>query len=343
MADQEVPDFFEEEEEEPLSLPNILSEELAEHQQSLLLFHGQDYIGLPQKTLIRLDRATLGLRGLMLLAAPPNVGKTALAVQLGLDVVRHNPDACFLFLSMEMPRRTIAWRMLCNLASLEWSTMVMGGRSASGKTLGGLDEEQQKRLEASRVILGEVGERIMVLDYENFPEPTVEKVIFELVRLKDRSHTSRAFILVDYLQVFPLPHGMSEDLGIHSEEEANRWRVEAMKAIRDLSGDAVLVISEMTRADPHGEWKPTMEDVVGSPRAVYTPDMVFLQKPLPEDLAAREFGGNLEHAKREMQRLGISFQRLEIAKGRDGVTRANIPLTFFYSQTRFAEGFRGFL
>ena len=49
----------------------------------------------------------------MLLAAAPNVGKTALAVQLGTDIVVHNKDACFVFLSLEMPRAEILTRIKC--------------------------------------------------------------------------------------------------------------------------------------------------------------------------------------------------------------------------------------
>ena len=322
------------------SIPT-LDQEFPSHEEALRSQGSGELMGLAQKGMPRLDRATLGLRGLMLLAAAPNVGKTALSVQVGLDLVRNNPDACFLFLSLEMPRRLIVSRMLCNLARIDWSGLGRGLEAASEPDLPGpAGELGQKVARASRT-LREAGRRIMILDHGNCPVPTVETVVEQMRILKQKTGAERGLILIDYLQVFPIPSDQEQDLQIHSEEEANRWRVGAMKDIRDLSGDPVMVISEMHAGSGEDE-SVAMRDVVGSPRAIYTPDMVFLLQPLPEAKALREIGGDPATAKREMLKLGIAFHELHITKGRDGVTRTVIPLTFFYRQTRFVEGFRKF-
>lgn len=110
-----------------------VAEELRAHEERLEKWRGREYIGLPQKTLDDLDQATLGLRGLMVLAAAPNVGKTALSVQLGTDVVVHNPDACFIFLSLEMTRWDILSRIKCRLAKMDWKTLVFGSQRSQGE------------------------------------------------------------------------------------------------------------------------------------------------------------------------------------------------------------------
>ena len=50
-----------------------VADELADHEERLAQWRGREFIGLPQRTLPTLDGLTLGLRGLMLLAAAPNV------------------------------------------------------------------------------------------------------------------------------------------------------------------------------------------------------------------------------------------------------------------------------
>lgn len=308
--------------------PLTLDQELAEDSRRLALLRGRPALGLLQATLPRLDAATLGLRGLMLLAAAPNVGKTALACQLGLDAVRQDPEACFLALSLEMPRLDLLRRLLCNLSRLEWRALTLeAGEPAQGQAL------DQARRE-----LALLGRRILILDDQNFPRPTVDGLLEALARLKRERGARRALLLVDYLQVFPLPPGWTA-----GQEEADHWRVGAMKTLRDQSGEAVLVISEADKPGPGQPWAASLQEVRGSSRAVYTPDMIFLLQALGEDEALREIGGDPRAAREQMRQMGLAFQRLVIAKGREGVERQTINLTFFHRQSRFAQGFRVFL
>jgi hypothetical protein len=308
--------------------PLSLAQELEEHARRLEALRGRRAMGLMQATLPRLDTATLGLRGLMLLAAAPNVGKTALAVQLGLDVVRQDPEACLLVLSLEMPRSDLIRRLLCNLSRLEWKNLTL--------ELNG--EADRQALAAAQEELARLGRRILILDEENFPQASVEGVLERLAWLKQQSGARRALVLVDYLQVFPLPTG-----GAALPEGVDHWRVGAMKSLRDKSGEAVLVISEVDKPSPGQAWAAAISDVRGSSRAVYTPDMIFLLQALSEEEALRESGGDPRAAREQLRSLGLAFQRLIIAKGREGVERETINLTFFHRQSRYAQGFRVFV
>ena len=321
--------------------PAVLSDELNDHLESIQRRQGREYVGLVQKEIPRLDQATLGLRGLMLLAAGPNMGKTSLGVQLGMDVLRHNPDACFLFLSMEMPREAIVTRMLCLLARIDWRALLAGEDSdKDARTVRSSVKPTQEALADARRDLAALSDRIMILDEENFPKVSLESLVAHLERLKRVSGCKRAFVLVDYLQVLPIPQEMCENFGVSSDQEADRWRIGFMKRLRDISGEAVMVISEARKPAPGQAWAGALKDVLGSERNAYTPDMVFLLQPLSMNDMVKEWGGEPKRALQEIEKLGLVFTRLNIAKGRDGVVHETLDLTFWHRQSRFASGFR---
>lgn len=332
--------------------PRSLAEELEAHEQYLELYRGAEFIGLPQKTLPKLDTDTLGLRGLMLLAAAPNVGKTTLAVQWGVDVVRNNADACFLFLSLEMLRGDILSKVKCRHAELDWATLVFGSDKRRGRGEGAFfTSQEQERLRTAEQDIAQWGDRVLILDQRNCPSPTVETVLEHLAALKARTGASKGFLLVDYLQVFPIPPALART--VRSDLDADKWRIGAMKDLRDATKDAVLVISESRKPDQKGGlWGGSMEDVMGSARGSYTPDMVFLLRAF----SAQELAGELVETKtagkvrenalvREAakvrcaaEKAGRAYTTLRIAKGRDGVLRGEHPLTFHFKQSRFTAG-----
>jgi len=119
-----------------------------------------------------------------------------------------------------------------------------------------------------------------------------------------------------------------------------------MKSLRDATeGDAVLVISEARKPSGSGDtWAGEMADVMGSARGLYTPDIVFLFLPLKDAEIAKAYGVStentkaVENLKAAMTKKGIAHNRLKIVKGRDGVERISIDLTFWYQESRFEHG-----
>jgi len=319
-------------------------DELEEHKSRVERWRGAEYIGLPQKTLFGLDEATSGLRGLMVLAAAPNVGKTALAVQFGTDIVGHNLDACFLFVSLEMLRWEIYTRIVCRLAEVDWKTYVFGSNIIRGRNLETVFEEKEKiRIEEAEEMLKEWGNRVRVLDEENFPNPTEESICEQVQKLKDETGTKRAFVLIDYLQVFPTP----DTEKIRSDLDADKYRIGAMKSLQHSLGDAVMVISESRK--PSGQsnesWGGALADVMGAARGAYTPDAVFLFRPfcdkeLMEHLGINDDENTLKEEKENLKEAGIAYNKLEIAKGRDGFLKDTFDLTFYYRRASFVEGAR---
>jgi DNA primase len=73
-------------------------------------------IGYELKDFAEIDQVISGLQsGLYIVAADPNIGKTAFMVSLMIDVLKSNPDAICLFYSMDDSRDTIVNRMLAHL------------------------------------------------------------------------------------------------------------------------------------------------------------------------------------------------------------------------------------
>lgn len=339
-----------------------VAEELADHEARLSRWRGKEFLGLPQRVITKLDEWTRGLRGLMLLAARPNVGKTALAVQLGTDVVESNPDAVFVFVSLEMPRWEILTRVRCRFAAMNWTTLVFGSEGAGRVSFTG---EELARLQEADEKLARWGERILILDEKNFPTPSVEGVVAHVEALKARTGASRVFLLVDYLQVWPISPEVQRT--VRTDLDADKVRIGAMKELRDAlqEGDGVMVISEARKpsGDSSDEWGGALADVMGSARGSYTPDMVLLFNDV-SDLEMGEWLGDpikgssgsteankkrefhewkarMKEAREAMADQGYSLTRLVIAKGRDGVRRGEIRLTYRFLRSTFEEDWPG--
>jgi DNA primase catalytic core len=318
-----------------------VADELNEHEERLKQWRGREFIGLPQRTLPTLDKLTLGLRGLMLLAAAPNAGKTALAIQLGLDAVVHNQDAAFLFISLEMSRWDMLTRLRSRLAGLDWHTVVFGSGRWGEPSFA---DDEFKRLGDAHWKLLDIGQRLRILDDRNFPAPTLEKVLDQVEDLKNASHARRVFILVDYLQVWPVTDAMAKTL--RTDLDADKWRIGQMKELRDAVGseNPVLVISEARKPSSEDEWAGDMAAVMGAARGTYTPDMVVLLNPLSDSELGKLDGKTSNEAKdagkkrrEEDAAEGFARQRLSIVKGRDGIQRGRLDLHFHFRQSRFEE------
>lgn len=352
----DVPTEYEGSPAPPPSEPprGLVAHNLKELEEYLEQFAGKEHIGLPQKTLPTLDKNTLGLRGLTLLAAPPNFGKTALAVQIALDVIKHNPDACALIVSLEMSRFALMTRILSRMSGLNWQTFVQGHPSPGLPEHTWSAEEQAKKHEAYANFRA-LGERLCILDRDNMtptvyplqprtnPQPdfTAEAVLRELARLKQSSGCQRAFVLVDYLQVWPMPANSKTKTDI----EADQWRVEQMLQLRSsidpqaLGAGALFVISETNKQSWKGDSDEGLSAIMGSARATYAPDCVMLLRPFSdkEIEQGREGEGDAKAIRDKLSQEGKGLAKLAIIKGRDGFTRNTIDLVFYFKLSHFKE------
>ncbi len=311
---------------------------------------GKTLLGIPQHRLPSIDKRLLGLRKMILLAAPPNVGKTALGTQLTLDALMNDQNVCVVIFSLEMSARDILIRILLNLSGMEFEKFVFGDSSKDSKE-GSFDffnAPDSERIHKAEEVLLEIGERLQIVEGEMCPGLSAQQAISYINKLKERTGCGRVLVLVDYLQVWPL----SGNTKFYSEQEMDKWRIGQMKQIRDaISDDPIIVISESRKPSSKVEWGSELSDIIGSVRLSYTPDIVFLYTPFPKEELAKMWKaqklqvpsdrGESTHEgdwiQGHLKCQGIGLYRLDIAKGRDGVEKGVILLVFDFRKSSFRE------
>lgn len=327
-------------------IPQNLRDEWPEYKTRLQAYRGREFLGL-RTGLAQLDNKTLGLRGLILLGAMPNVGKTALVIYLGVNVVRNNPDACFLFISLEMDRNSLFTRIYCNLAEMDWGTLVRGDKNlrVTGGTF--FNPEQQTRLQSADDWITQNGHRIRVLDRQTFSGGiSAASILREMNALKAQSGAVRAFVVIDYLQMIPIP----DSVRLNSELDSGKYQLRVAQDIlagmrqgeSSLMGDAVIAISETRKpATGRRHWGEDLSDLMGSARLGYGADAVLLYRRIIEDDQLADVyesaGRSTSPMAEQLENDGIAPIMLSLAKGRDGMSLGEWPLEYHFNRSIFRE------
>jgi replicative DNA helicase len=306
---------------------------------------GKKYLGLKTRFVEEFNECFLGLRGLNLLAAAPNTGKTALAVQIGLDVLLTERDVCLVYVSLEMSAEEIFRRMILSLAEVDYRSFVFG-----------LDEEScHEKITKAKQVLSALNERMQILEIGATSLLDAKIIISYVESLKIRTGCERVLVVIDYLQVWP----MSSKVKCFNENEMDKWRIGEMKKLKDaLSPDPVLVISEARKPSmKDSSWGGDLSDVMGSARMTYTPDVVMLLsalKPkslqalwedhhlpfLKEDIVESDEGESDKKGlriRRFLENQGIALCKLEVPKARDGMKKFSVILEFHYQKNTFKK------
>jgi hypothetical protein len=330
-----------------------IKERIDSHKETLKKYRGKKYLGLRVKTITEFNDNMLGLRKLILLAAAPNVGKTALTIQLAMDVLLTEPDACLVYVSLEMSAEEIFTRMNLHLSELNFDTYVLGSQQAEeGNNYHHFfSQEELRKIDSGHKEIEKIGNRLQIIDESSCSNLDANTIINYVENLKRETGCQRAIIVIDYLQVWPIP----STLRLTSDTEADKWRIGQIKKIRDalnqINQDPVIVISEARKPSPNADtWGSDLSDVMGSARGTYTPDAVLLLSQLSdkelEDLWKKESlpiitnkrgesGGSVIREHLANQGVAISF--LKMPKGRDGMKRFSTLLTFYFHKNKFEK------
>jgi phage/plasmid primase-like uncharacterized protein len=330
-----------------------IAERIKLHSQAIAKHRGKELLGLRVKTIREFNEKMLGLRKLILLAAGPNVGKTALTTQLAIEVLQTEPNACLLYVSLEMNEEEIFTRTNLYLSGLSFNNYVLGSQRIDNED--GIQaffkKEELTKMENATKTLEEIGNRFQIIDASTCPNINADIVIEYVERLKKETNCNRAIVVIDYLQVWPTQENFRTDI------EADKWRIGQIKKIRDAMNkenqDPVIVISEARKPSGNEDtWGGDLSDVMGSARGTYTPDAVLLLLPIqPKQLVKLwndmkmpkvEYEDDNTDTKEEGARIknflahhGIAICNLSMPKGRDGMQRFNIPLAFHFHKNKF--------
>ncbi len=255
-----------------------------------------------------LDQKLLGLQpgALIVLAARPSVGKTALALNIGTYAATRAQKRVAIF-SLEMPSEQLAMRILAAEAKLDFWRMTQGL----------LQQTDWDRIMAHGDRIG--SSRIWLDD--NFVLSPVE------LRAKCRKIKREGgldLVIIDYLQLMNAP-------GAQSREQEIAIISRSLKSLAKELQVPILALSQLNRSiEKRKGDSPMLSDLRESGAIEQDADVVmFLHRP-----------GDEKDGDGGQQRADVQEIELHVAKQRQGPTGV-VDLVFFKANTFFAEKQRG--
>jgi replicative DNA helicase len=220
---------------------------------------------------VKFDELTGGLRGgdLIILAARPSMGKTALALNIAQHVaLGREPQPVALF-SLEMSQESLLTRMLCSAARVDGQKFRAGFLNA--------DERRRLQFAAHQMV-----EAPLFID--DTAAANVMDMHAKLRRLK--AEHGLALVVMDYLQL------MSGRGRFENRNQEISVLSRGLKMLAKELGVPVMVLSQLSRAPEvrQGDHRPQLSDLRDSGSIEQDADMVCfifreeLYKPDREDL-----------------------------------------------------------
>lgn len=253
---------------------------------------------------LKLDEMTGGFRGgeLIILAARPAMGKTAMALNMALHVATnpHMPLGVAVF-SLEMSKESLLTRLICARARVNQQRFRIGK----------MDRDERGRL---TMAAGDLFEAPIFIDDSS--GTTLMDVNAKLRKLA--SQTQLGLVVVDYLQLMPTPtvgrqSNRTQEVGALSR---------GLKLLAKDLDVPFLVLSQLSRAPEQrqGDHRPQLSDLRESGSIEQDADMVaFIFRPEVYQKDREDLRGMAE---------------LILAKQRNGPT-GKVPLVFLNEFTKF--------
>lgn len=200
---------------------------------------------------IDLDRILLGMqrKDLILLAARPSVGKTALAVNIALNAAQKNAKVAIF--SLEMSKTQLVQRMLSSLALINLKQLISGDI-----------ENWEDIFEASSII---ASKSIYMDDTAGI---SITELRSKCRRLKADSGLD--FIMIDYLQLMT-----SEGRNENRQQEISTIS-RNLKALAKELDVPILALSQLSRDSEKSGRKPKLSDLRESGAIEQDADVVIL-------------------------------------------------------------------
>lgn len=252
-----------------------------------------------------LDQLTWGFQksDMIVLAARPSMGKTALALNIAETIVLPSQPRCekkpVLFFSLEMSAQQLLMRMICSRAKVNLKLLRDGLISKNG-------EEQSRMIEAA----DQLGRSpLFIDDSSSLP---VSHIRARARRVHARNPLGA--IVVDYLQLMA-----PSDKGVPREQQV----AEASRGLKALAKELnvpVIVLSQLNRASDKENRPPRLSDLRESGAIEQDADVVLM----------------LSRPKEADDRFQVASDTVDliVAKQRNGPV-GDLKLTFLRDITRF--------
>ena len=190
--------------------------------------------------LVDLDRITSGLQpsDLIILAARPGMGKTALAITIAQNVAIRSNISVLVF-SLEMSKEQLNMRLLCSEARVD-----------AGKVKTGYLTD--KEIEHLIMVAGVLGESPIFID--DTPAQTIVEIRAKARRVKKEA--SIGLVIVDYLQL--VSGSLHHENRVQEIAEVSR----GLKTIAKELNIPVLALSQLNRqVEQRADKRPIMSDI----------------------------------------------------------------------------------
>jgi hypothetical protein len=276
-----------------------------------------------------LDAMSGGLRDTTLIAGPTGAGKTTLAQNLIVGVLRHNERTGVMVVTLEQTKDEFYTKLLSRESGLDYRTLVSATRSESVNS---------RLAEAIVRLKKEVLPRLCVRD--NLPRPEIFGMAGTLQDLIDRFREAAAVddvvLVVDSVQELPVESSLSGIAG--SDEppvrglnllEIDEARIRLLLKVQRLTRSALrpegFPVVGVSRVNKNVQGhRLTLDDIPGPADIVHEVGSVFLLGALEQRSA----------------NLDVTPTILKVAKIRDGGQRGEIRFDFHHTVSRFQESTR---
>lgn len=259
-----------------------------------------------------LDQLTGGLHKseLVILAARPSMGKTALACNIA-EYVAVDARKTVLFFSLEMSKHELAQRMLCSRAEVNAHDVRHGRVSAM---------THRKLVTAS----GEIGESPLFID--DSASRTVVEISAAARRLKRKNDL--ALVIIDYLQLIE-----PDDPRDPRQEQVARITRRLKVLARELEVPVICLAQLNRQAEVTKDNRPRLSHLRESGAIEQDADVVMFVHREEYYLSARE-RADLENNPADPDRNILGVAEIILAKQRNGPT-GEVKLTWRQEYTRF--------
>lgn len=297
---------------------------------------GRQCVGIELPSMPRLTSAISGLRGLMTISAPPNIGKTTLMLSMIAEAIEANEDVACVLVSLELSVEEIEVDFLAMWSG--WSTRdVMLGQV--GKPLFGPKEDEL--YEASER-LDRLYERLTILT----EDVSIKGVSMAIDEIKQRTCATQALAAVDSINSWPLPAKSKL-----TENQADDYRIKQMLTLKRRIGadatsrNAVVTIAEQ-RKGQGSEWDlEGLAGVKGSGSGTYKPDVViglrqayFVPKSASVKDRKAEVAAQARRREEMAKREKVSLLEACVLKARKPGVKGDVPITFDFGRSAITEG-----
>jgi replicative DNA helicase len=304
--------------------------------------HGRKTIGIDVPSLPQITKRLDGLRGLAFLGGEPGTGKTALAMQMAFDGAEASTDVVAVFVTCEMSPLEITAYLASRLARIVGSTLLKGRETERPDPESGLQlrSDELRLLREADERIASLGQRWSVVAPSDCGGEFVGQggrnpfapVVSMVDRIKAETGATRSVVVFDSLQAMPVAEPTGGQWRGEQALERDRYVIAKLNELTDGGlVDAVIVTSEQNKA---GQGTDSDAAFLGTNRINYAADATIL---LYDPDTYRVKGG--DGIRDDHFKDGFRHVTFRLKKGRMGMDRGPVNLTYDFWLHRFEEGF----